>query len=134
MAVTEAIGVLKWPVERLHVLSLGCLDEAYALPKKAGIGPLATKLVSLFMDGQSHGAMGIAKLLTGHDHERQAIYRVNCKVPSNKYRMDGVEAIQELKGLGFSFAREQFPILRSVFFDLPVEPFEPVYKLTENTS
>jgi patatin-like phospholipase/acyl hydrolase len=131
VAVTEAIGILKWPADELYVLSLGCLDEAYTLPKAAGVGPLATKLVSLFMNGQSHGAMGIAKLLTGHEHERNAIFRVNHTVPSGKYSMDGVSEIRDLKGLGFSYARERFPGLEPIFFDVAAAPFEPLYKLQE---
>ena len=131
VAVTEAVGVLKWPADALFVLSLGCLEEAYTLPKAAGVGPLATKLVSLFMSGQSHGAMGIAKLLTGHEHERNAIFRVSHTVPAGEYPMDGVFAINDLKGLGFTYARERFPSLQSVFFDSAVEPFEPIYKMSE---
>jgi patatin-like phospholipase/acyl hydrolase len=131
VAVTEAIGVLKWPADELYVLSLGCLDEAYALPKSAGVGPLANKLVSLFMNGQSHGAMGIAKLLTGHEYERNAIFRVNHTIPAGKYSMDGTFAIRDLKGLGCSYARERFPALRAVFFTTPAEPFEPLYRIPE---
>jgi patatin-like phospholipase/acyl hydrolase len=131
VAVTEAIGVLKWPAEEIYVLSLGCLDEVYTLPNAAGVGPLATKLVSLFMNGQSHGAMGIAKLLTGHEHERDAIFRINHKVTSGKYPMDGVSSIKNLKGLGFSYARERFPTLEPIFFDVTATPFEPIYKLEQ---
>jgi len=131
VAVTEAIGILKWPADEIYVLSLGCLDEAYTLPKAAGVGPLATKLVSLFMNGQSHGAMGIAKLLTGHEHERNAIFRVNHTVPAGKYSMDGVSEIKDLKGLGFSYARERFPSLEAIFFDVTAEAFEPIYKIAE---
>ncbi|MBW4528519.1 MAG: patatin-like phospholipase family protein [Phormidium tanganyikae FI6-MK23] len=134
VAVAEAIGVLKWPANELYVLSLGCLDEVHTLPKSAGIGPLASKLVSLFMNGQSHGAMGIAKLLTGHEHERNAIFRVNHTVTAGRYPMDGTSAIRDLKGLGYSFAREQFPSLKPVFFTTPAEPFEPLYKIPEETS
>ena len=131
VAVTEAIGTLKWPRNQIYVLSLGCLEEAYTLPKAAGLGTLATKLVSLFMNGQSHGAMGIAKLLTGHEHERSAIFRVDHKVPAGRYSMDGVSQIKDLKGLGFTYARDRFPPLESVFFDSPAQPFEPLYKLTQ---
>ncbi|MBD1919440.1 MULTISPECIES: CBASS cGAMP-activated phospholipase [Cyanophyceae] len=132
VGVTEAVGVLNWPGDQISVLSLGCLDEVYTLPKAAGIGSLGTKLVSLFMSGQSHGAMGIAKLLTGHEHEREAIFRVNQAVPSGIYSMDGVSAIKDLKGLGFSHARERFPSLEKVFFTELAESFEPLYTLPEN--
>ena len=127
LAVVEAITLLGWPRTSLNVLSLGCLEETYTVRKWVGIGTLGTKLVKLFMDGQSHGSMGIAKLLTGHEHERTAIYRINHVVPYNTYKMDDSRVIQDLTGLGHSFARDRQPILDPVFFTGPVEAFEPIY-------
>lgn len=129
LAVVEAITMLGWPGEALRILSLGCLEETYAIPKRAGIGPLGSKVLNLFMDGQSHGAMGIAKLLTGHEHERTTIHRINPTVPHGVYKMDDVGVIPDLKGLGNSCARDRQPVLDPVFFDQPVEPFDPVYLL-----
>lgn len=129
VAVTEAIGLLEWSASDLYVLSLGCLNQAYSIPKAGGIGTLATKLVSLFMSGQSHGAMGMAKLLTGHQYEREAIFRVDHTIPTGKYSMDSVTAISELKGLGFSIAREEMPRLKPIFFTNPADPFKPIYTL-----
>ena len=132
IAVVEAIGVLGWPRESLHVLSLGCLEETYTVPKWAGLGTLGTKALKLFMDGQSHGAMGMAKLLTGHEHDRDAVYRVNHAVPYNAYPMDDTRTIRDLKGLGRSKGRDRLPVLEPVFFDIPVEEFTPVYQLNED--
>lgn len=131
LAVVEAITMLGWPRESIHVLSLGCLEETYTISKRAGIGTLGSKLIKLFMDGQSHGAMGIAKLLTGHEHERTAIHRINHTVPCNAYKMDDTRIIQDLKGLGFSFARDRQPVLDPVFFSQPAEAFTPVYVLDQ---
>lgn len=131
LAVVEAITMLGWPRESLHVLSLGCLEETYTIRKWAGLGTLGSKVIRLFMDGQSHGAMGIAKLLTGHEHERTAIHRINHTVPYNAYKMDDTRIIQDLKGLGFSFARDRQPVLDPVFFSQPAEAFVPVYSLKE---
>jgi hypothetical protein len=84
------------------------------------------------MSGQSHGAMGIAKLLTGHEHEgRNTIFRVNHTVSAGKYPMDGVSEIKDLKGLGFTSAREEFPRLKPIFFDGAAESFESLHKLTK---
>ena len=131
IAVVEAIALLGWPRESLHILSLGCLEETYTIPKRAGLGTLGTKIVKLFMDGQSHGAMGIAKLLTGHEHDRNAIYRTNHSVPHNAYKMDDTRVIQDLKGLGHSKARDRQPVLEPIFFDQPAEVFTPIYQLKE---
>ena len=75
--------------------------------------------------------MGIAKLLTGHEHERPAIHRINHTVPYNAYKMDDTRVIQDLKGLGFSLARDRQPVLDSVFFRQSAEAFVPVYALTD---
>lgn len=131
LATVEAVTLLGWPRTSLHILSLGCLEETYKVPKWAGIGSLGTKAIKLFMDGQSHGAMGIAKLLTGHEHERTAIHRMNHTVPYNTYKMDDTRVIQDLKGLGFSMARDRQPVLDPVFFSQPAEAFMPVYTLNE---
>lgn len=129
VAVTEAIGLLGWSASDLYVLSLGCLNQAYSLPKAGGIGTLATKLVSLFMSGQSHGAIGMAKLLTGHQYQREAIFRVDHTIPTGQYSMDSVEAISDLKSLGVSYARKEMPRLKPVFFTHPAELFKPIYVL-----
>ncbi|MGI8739161.1 MAG: CBASS cGAMP-activated phospholipase [Gammaproteobacteria bacterium] len=131
LVVVEAITLLGWPRDSLQVLSLGCLDETYTIRKWAGIATLGSKVIKLFMDGQSHGAMGIAKLLTGHEHERTAIHRINHPVPYNAYKMDDTRVIQDLKGLGHSFARDRQPVLDPVFFSHPADAFMPVYALNE---
>jgi hypothetical protein len=131
IAVVEAITLLGWPRDSLHVLSLGCLEETYTVPKQAGVGNLGLKALRLFMDGQSHGAMGIAKLLTGHEHERTAIHRIDHAVPYNVYKMDDTRVIRDLKGLGYAKARERQPALGQIFFDTPADKFEPVYRLDD---
>lgn len=127
LAVVEAVALLGWPASSLEVLSLGCVQETYLVPGRAGIGPVGTNLVRLFMDGQSHGSMGIAKLLTGDDHERKAIHRVTHTAPANSYSLDDTRAISDLKGLGYSAARERLPVLQPIFFQRPADAFEPCY-------
>jgi patatin-like phospholipase/acyl hydrolase len=128
-AVIEAVAVLGWPADRLQVLSVGCLEETYRIPKAAGIGTLGARAIKLLMDGQSKSALGTAMLFTGHPHTRTAVHRIDQTVPENLYRMDDAGVIRELKGLGFSTAREQFPLLEMTFFDEPAEPFVPCHAL-----
>ena len=134
LAVVEAIATLGWARDSLHVLSLGCLDETYTIRKWAGVGTLGSKIIKLFMDGQSHGAMGVAKLLTGHEHERDAIHRINHSVPLNAFKMDDARVIQDLKGLGHSLARDRQPVLEPVFFSAPAQTFSPIYTLQQSVS
>lgn len=129
IAVVEAVTLLDWPRDSLYVLSLGCLNESYSIPGSAGLLTMGKKAISLLMDGQSHSAMGIAKLLTGDEHERQAIYRIDHTVPFGEYGMDDAKVIPRLKGLGYERARDRYPILEKVFFDQPTEGFNPCYSL-----
>lgn len=129
VATVEATAILGWDRQSLHILSLGCLDEIYTLPTNPGWGTLNLNLIKLFMDGQKHGAMGIAKLLTGHEHEREAIHRVDHTVTQGRFALDDTSKIRSLRGIGYSRARELFPKLAPVFFGEPAEPFEPYYSL-----
>jgi len=131
LAVVEAITLLGWSQSDLRVLSLGCGEEVYMIGEAPGWGSLATDLSRLFMDGQSHGAMGIAKLLTGHQHEREAIFRVCPYVPKDFFQLDDTSRITQLRGMGAAAARKERPRLEPVFFTTPAEPFHPVYKLQE---
>ncbi|MEP0313204.1 CBASS cGAMP-activated phospholipase [Hyphomonas sp.] len=131
LAVVEAITLLGWSRSDLQVLSLGCGEEVYMIGEAPGWGSLATDVSRLFMDGQSHGAMGIAKLLTGHQHEREAIFRCCPYVPKNFFRLDDTRKITQLRGMGAAAARKERPRLEPVFFTAPAESFHPVYELKE---
>lgn len=131
IATVEAIATLGWPREALHILSLGCLEETYTAPASAGIGTLGSKGIKLFIDGQSHSAVGMAKLLAGHEHGRNAVYRINPSVPRDAYRMDDTRTIRDLKGLGHAMGRDRLPILEPVFFDHPADEFTPFHKTDE---
>ena len=127
IAAVEAIGVLKWPGKDLRILSIGCVQETYRVPKAASILGLGKMLLKLIMDGQSQGSMGMAALLTDHEHPDTAIWRIDNVAPKNLYRLDDTGKIRELKGLGFARAREEFPGLLGTFFYSPAKPFVPVY-------
>lgn len=129
IATVEAVTLLGWPPKSLRILSLGCLEEVYSIPKHSGIGNLGSKALKLLMDGQSKGAMGAAMLLTGHPHEQNSIYRVDHAVPNNSYKLDDVRSIRELKGLGHHKARIEHSALNPVFFDAPAEEFVPHHQL-----
>jgi hypothetical protein len=129
IASVEAVGLLKWPGQDLRILSVGCVQETYRVPKAAGILGLGEKLLKLIMDGQSHGSMGMAVLLTDHERPSKTIWRIDNTAPKGLYRLDDTGKIRELKGLGFARAREEFPGLLEPFFRSPAEPFVPVYPL-----
>jgi|GEM_PF-1456681 len=104
------------------------------LPEAPGSAGLGLKALSLFMGGQSRGALGMARLLTGDPYERKAIHRYSPSAPDGFFTLDDTSKIQRLKGLGASSARHAVPILSPIFFQKPAEPFVPVHSLERETA
>ena len=134
IAVVEAITLLGWHPSDLRILSLGCLDEVYMLPESPGIAGLGFKALNLYTDGQSHGALGMAKLLTGHSYDGDRIYRYSPFVPSGFFTLDDTMKIGRLKGIGMSEARKAKPHLTPIFFTEPANAFVPVHQLKEDAA
>lgn len=134
LAVVEAITLLGWHPSELRILSLGCLDEVYMLPENPGVAGLGAKILNLYADGQSHGALGMAKLLTGHSYDGKRIYRYSPSVPSGFFSLDDTSKIGRLKGLGMSAARKAKPHLAPVFFTEPADAFVPVHQFKEDAA
>jgi len=127
VAVVEAVGTLNWPRDRLKILSIGTASDAQGSPLLHGKLTMATSLARLFFASQSHGALGAAKILTGHGHNHKAIWRVDQSAPRGRYTMDDTARLAGLKNRAFTEAREQLPELRRHFFDRLAEPFCPFY-------
>jgi hypothetical protein len=125
MAVVEALGVLRWSADDLHVLSLGCTTAPFTMGRgpldSLGLGRWAFKVADVFMAAQSSASLGTAAVLIGHDR----IHRVSPSVANGRFSLDGVREIVSLKGLGDAEARKSLPSLRPVFFREPVEEFVP---------
>jgi hypothetical protein len=129
VAAIEAVGLLGWPADRLKILSIGTINDVRAPPEWKGKLPMASSIARLFMSGQSHSALGAAKIITGDGHDRQAIWRVDQTAPAGRYTMDDAARIAEMKDRGFTEAREQLPVLRRHFFDCEAELFVPSHHL-----
>ena len=128
VAVVEAITVLDWPRDSLKVLSLGCTKPLNVnWGRKIPLGKLywGFKLPDVFMQAQSYGSLGIAKLVAGHDN----IIRIAPSVSHRRFSLGNAKEIQSLKGLGHSEARDALAQLRETFLSNPVEPFIPFNQL-----
>ena len=124
VAVVEAITLLDWPRDSLKVLSIGCTTEPLKIKREklSALGALCRtkKLLNLFMFPQSKAALGMAKLLAGHDN----VIRIDRDMPAGRFSLDNTEEICSLKGLGSSEARDAWPKLREIFLGNPAEPFD----------
>ena len=128
-ATIEAVGLLNWPAANLKILSIGTTNDVIAPPQWKGKLPMASSLARLFMAGQSHSALGTAKIITGDGHDRKAIWRIDQVAPAGRYTLDNAARIAEMKDRGFTEAREQLPELRRHFFDVPAADFVPFHQL-----
>lgn len=128
-AVVEAVGVLSWPAAQLKILSIGTITDARAPPRLKGKLPMAGHITRLFMAGQSHSALGTAKIITGDGHDHRAIWRVDQVAPTGRYTLDNADRIAEMKSRAVAEAREQLPELRRHFFGTISAPFRPYYEL-----
>jgi len=128
-AVVEAVGILGWPADRLKVLSIGTITDVMAPSKWHGKLPMAARITRLFMAGQSHSALGTAKIITGDGHDHRAIWRINQTAPQGRYTLDNAGRIAEMKSRAFAEAREQLPELRRQFFGRPADPFTPYHTI-----
>ena len=81
------------------------------------------------MAGQSHSALGTAKIVTGdvHDSARSGVSTRRHR--PGRYTLDNAARIAEMKNRGFTEAREQLPILRPHFFAEQAEAFVPFHSL-----
>jgi uncharacterized protein len=135
VATIEAVGMLGWPGDCLKILSIGTITEVKSRPHWGGFVPLVMHgyVTRLFMAGQSHSAMGTAKIITGDVHHRKAIWRIDQHAPEGRYTLDNTARIREMKDRAHVEAREQLPELRRQFFYAPAEPFIPVHRLEVQT-
>jgi patatin-like phospholipase/acyl hydrolase len=126
MAVVDALSMLNASRDNIEVLSLGCTKEPASF-SKIGRGRLAwaQAAIEAAMVGQSFASMGTALQLIGHEH----VVRINPEVGPKQFSLDRTEGVEELKGLGYSHARYEIPLLRPRFFQEPASLYEPYHRL-----
>lgn len=126
MAVVDALSMLNATRDNIEVLSLGCTKEPPSFSKVGrGKAAWAKAAIEAAMVGQSFASMGTALQLLGHDH----VVRIDPDVRPNQFALDKTEGVEELRGLGYSHARYQIPLLRPRFFVEVAPPYEPCHKL-----
>lgn len=126
VAAVEAIGLLNWRKGKVRLLGVGCTESPLEIYDKSsrglGINYWAPRLLTVVMAGQSSSSLGTAQLLLGHEN----VHRVSPSVSTKRYRLDGINGINSLRGLGSSQARNEFPKLKEMFLIGKTTTFVPV--------
>lgn len=126
LAAVEARSVLGWKDDDLYIIRLGCTEEVLDIPIDAGYAGLLLKSTALFMQGQSRGADGTAMLLSDHRQESPRFFPFQPKVSVGKFKLDGVDMINRLRGLGAAHGREALPLFEKHFLYEKSEAFVPI--------
>jgi predicted acylesterase/phospholipase RssA len=126
LAAVEARSVLGWKDDDLYIIRLGCTEEALDIPIDAGYAGLLLKSTALFMQGQSRGADGTAMLLSDHRQESPRFFSFQPKVTVGKFKLDSVDMINRLRGLGVSHGRDALPLFEKHFLYDKSEAFVPI--------
>lgn len=126
LAAVEARSVLGWKDDNLYIIRLGCTEEALDIPIDEGYAGLLLKSTALFMQGQSRGADGTAMLLSDHRQESPRFFPFQPKVSVGKFKLDSIDMINRLRGLGAAHAREALPLFEKHFLYEKSEAFVPI--------
>lgn len=130
LAAVEAVSVLGWNGDEMQILSLGCTDETVDFKQKGHSFLFwIRRALEASMRGQSNSALGMARHLTGRDRGLENVFRINPIVPVNRFALDDVSGIRDLRGFGYSQARQSLPEIKDRFFRDKAEQFTAMKNL-----
>lgn len=132
LAAVEAIAVLERNRNNIKILSLGCTEDTWAVPPRAGGKDLLLAATDLLMQGQCKSAIGTAKLLIGHSESSPRLFRYSPTVARSTFDLDTVHMIGDLRSLGSSIGRDALPLLNEVFLGKLREVFRPFHGRVED--
>jgi hypothetical protein len=130
IAVVEGVTVLGWNGDGIDVLSVGCTEETIDF-KQGRHGGLfwIRRAFEAAMRGQSRSALGMARHLTGRDKGLENIVRIDPPVAANRFSLDEVRGIKDLRGFAHSEARHALPEIKDRFFSAEAEPFASILQV-----
>jgi patatin-like phospholipase/acyl hydrolase len=120
----ESIGVLKWPAEEVHILSIGTTKTPLKIQRKMDGYIWGNKIINTFMRAQSCAAINQAQLIVG----RENFHRIDPFVTNHKLKLDSTKYIELLVELAADEERKHINALEPVFFSEKAELFKPVYR------
>lgn len=123
-AAIEAASILRWPMDQVRMLSLGCTDTVHPVKEVAGLKDVKW-LLELMFQGQDRFSHATAKLLLGHPHINPHLHRINPVVEPGFVSLDDASGVETLVKMGRASARARLPILEKCFFIGTREPFAP---------
>jgi patatin-like phospholipase/acyl hydrolase len=130
VALTEAVGPLGIPLEKIRVFSLGTTTDVrnrHRRLDKGGLLPWAGDAVEVLMRAQSESAAKQVRHFVGKEN----VFRLNPTVPTGALALDKVD-IQTLYGLAGHVSRDASPSVHRTFCDHRAPTFDPHYPVRED--
>jgi uncharacterized protein len=129
VALTEAVGPLSIPLEKIRVFSLGTTIDVRQRRRRldrGGLLPWAGDAVEVLMRAQSESAAKQVRHFVGKDD----VFRLNPTVPTGALALDKVD-IDTLYGLAGHVSREASPTVDRTFCDHVAPEFVPFHPVRE---
>lgn len=124
VAVLEATAVLRVPLDRIDLLSIGTTTPAFSVDREAARGGLThykLKVVDLLQQAQVAAAWSQTRLLL-----RDRALRVDTTVEPRRFELDDTRGMDSLIALGIRDGRHRATELEGRFLSAPAPPFTPV--------
>lgn len=131
VGLTDAVSLLKVPLEDIRILSIGTsweLKQRSDSLDTAGKWGWKSEIVDVMFRGQSHAAVKQAQLLLDTP-EQQRVLRLDFPVPADTFGLDRVDLKRMMPKVEY-FARHYGPKVEELFFDHRAAAFEPHHKIT----
>lgn len=132
VGLTEAISLLKVPLEDIRILSIGTSWELKQRPDSldnAGKWGWKSEIVDVMFRGQSQAAVKQAQLLLDSPTQ-QRVFRLDFPVPADTFSLDHVDLKRMLPKVEY-FARHYGPKVEELFLDHRAAEFEAIHKINK---
>lgn len=128
VAITEAVGTLKTPLNDIHVLSIGTSNAVNQRKKRLDNGgkiawARENSAVDVILRGQSIGVQNQATLLLGADQ----VERLDPKVAAEEFSLDGIDKADDLIAKAAHHSRRLMPVFRAKFAKHCAPEYTPLF-------
>lgn len=129
VAIIEAYGTLKIPLNSLWAFSIGTSDAVSQRHQRLNSGGiiswgLENAAMDVILRGQSIGAINQATFLLGRDR----VERLNPKVAADEFSLDGIHKAEDLVGKAAHHSRVFMPTFEQKFASHRAAPYTPLHK------
>jgi len=127
VAVVEALGTLRVPLDRLRMLSIGTYEGVVRRPgilDAGGALPWAPRVADVLLRAGSIAVNNQVRFLIGKDD----VTRLDPRVPARDCTLDGVSQIDAMVARAMHYSRHAMPEIHDRFMDHRAGPYNPFHK------